>query len=169
MLHVAALSWSLFALRQMEKAVQLVKRSANLGIRYLIDFVFLSNCLSLSFPVLSKHINIRSHQLATCWHGILCIFTFYLCLWWSNFMAANLSLHIMAIKANAALFSYLHAHILEVSSDWGQYHSFTWCSLVMVYMTDGGVTAKSTCLPHTPRQGGPVVSYISVLLFGSVL
>lgn len=100
MLHVVALSWSLFALRQMEKAVQLVKRSANLGIRYLIDLFSLSKCLSLSFPVLSKHININSHQLATCWHGILCIFTFYLCLWWSNFMAANLSLLIMSIKAN---------------------------------------------------------------------
>lgn len=36
----------------------------------------------------------------------------------------------------------------------------------MVYMTDGGVTAKSTCLPHTPRQGGAVLSDISVLLFG---
>lgn len=38
----------------------------------------------------------------------------------------------------------------------------------MVNMTDGGVTAKSTCLPRTPMKGGPDVSYISVLLFVSV-
>lgn len=53
------------------------------------------------------------------------------------------------------------------SSSWGQCHRFT--SLVMVYMTDGGAVAKPTCLTHTSRQGGPVASYISVLVFASVL
>lgn len=37
-------------------------------------FVF---SLCLSFPALSKHINIHSHHLAAWRHGILCIFTFY--------------------------------------------------------------------------------------------
>lgn len=36
-------------------------------------------------------------------------------------------------------------------------------------MTDGGVMVKSTCLPHTSRQGGSVVSCFSVLVFVSVL
>ena len=52
------------------------------------------------------------------------------------------------------------------SSSWGQCHGFT--SLLIVYMTDGGVTAKSTCLPHTSRQRGPIESRISVLAFVSV-
>ena len=57
------------------------------------------------------------------------------------------------------LFSYLRTNKLEVTvlggtakcgqGDWGQCCRFTWCSLVMVYMTDGAVTAKSTCLSHT--------------------
>lgn len=55
---------------------------------------------------------------------------------------------------------------IHKSSGQGQCHMMF---LVMVYMTDGGVTVKSTCNPHTSRRGGPDVSYICVLVFVSVL
>lgn len=160
--------WSWFALRQMEKAVQLVQRSASLRITEILP---LSGRLSQSFfPCwLKKHkhsLTLSVHRPTWCFmhfHFLFHVFDIFL-------TATDLSLLLLPIKqTGCSLLLPAQTQIGDDSCRWdgwtGQSRplkvGYTWCSLVMVYMTDGGVTAKSTCLPHTPRQGGPVISYIS--------